>query len=90
MEKFASLEGLFDELLKVDIKVDDGVFFACYLQSFILSFHGWRQAISCLLNLMGATFAQVGSRDTTNTSRFESLLTRSNFTTNDLHCIALH
>ena len=36
----------------------------CYLQSFILSFHGWRQAISCLLNLMGATFAQVGPRDT--------------------------
>lgn len=30
------------------------VFFSacCYLQSFILSFHGRRQAISCLLNLM--------------------------------------
>ena len=27
-------------------------FCACYLQSLILSFHGWRQAISCLLNLM--------------------------------------
>ena len=39
-------------VLKMFLKVD-GVFSACcYLQSFILSFHGRRQAISCLLNLM--------------------------------------
>ena len=57
-----------DKLIKEDIKSMMVFFFACYLQSFILSFHGWRQAISCLLNLMGTTFAQVG--ETTNTSTF--------------------